>query len=104
MCADFVRHNAFKITRFIFKLKATPVICVLNYKKHFSESNMMKVKSKVSGLRSREVEKSSIKWMRVSKQQTSALQVLFGFAWSRLVDFHDKQSTLFSAILWNFLE
>lgn len=42
--------------------------------------------------------------MRVSKQKTSALQVLFGFAWSRLVDFHDKQSTLFSAILLNFLE
>ena len=100
MCADFVRHNASKITRFIFKFKATPVICVLNYKKHFSESNLMKVKSKVQGLRSRKVEKCLTKWMRVSKQKTSALQVLFGFAWSWLVDFHDKQSTLFSAILW----
>ena len=65
---------------------------------------MMKVKSKVWGLRSRKVEKRFNKWMRVSKQQTSALQVLFGYAWSWLADFHDKQSTLFSAILWNILE
>ena len=58
MCADFVRHSAFEITRFIFKLKAAQVICVLNYKKHFRESNLVKVKSKVSGLRSLKVEMS----------------------------------------------